>query len=104
MAKRDADGYYYIVGRKKRFLKIFGKRINLDECERIIRQEFDIECACAGRDDLMHVYLLDEDLKDPVSQYLATKMNLHHSAFKVVILKEIPKNKSGKIQYKELPL
>lgn len=104
MAKVDADGYYYIVGRKKRFLKIFGKRVNLDECERMIKQEFDVECACAGRDDLMYVYILDESLKDSVSQYLSTKMNLHHSAFKVVILDEIPKNTSGKIQYKELPL
>lgn len=104
MAKVDADGYYYIVGRKKRFLKIFGKRVNLDECERMIKQEFGIECACAGRDDLMYIYVLDENLKDSISQYLTAKMNLHHSAFKLVILDEIPKNTSGKIQYKELPL
>lgn len=104
MAKKDADDYYYIVGRKKRFLKIFGKRVNLDECERMIKQEFEIECACAGRDDLMYVYVLDENLKEPVGQYLSKKMNLHHSAFKLVVINEIPKNKSGKIQYKELPL
>ena len=35
MAKRDADGYYFIVGRKKRFLKLFGNRINLDEIDRM---------------------------------------------------------------------
>ncbi len=27
MAQFDEDGYYYIVGRKKRFLKIYGNRI-----------------------------------------------------------------------------
>ena len=37
MAKRDGDGFYYIVGRKKRFLKIFGNRVNLDETERMIK-------------------------------------------------------------------
>ena len=28
IAKRDTDGFYYVVGRKKRFLKIFGNRVN----------------------------------------------------------------------------
>lgn len=37
MAKFDKDGYFYIVGRKKRFLKIFGNRVNLDETERLIK-------------------------------------------------------------------
>lgn len=104
MAKFDEDGYYYIVGRKKRFLKIFGKRVNLDECERMVKQEFDIECACAGRDDLLYIYVLDEALKAPTCQYLSRKMNLHPTAFKAVVLAEIPKNEAGKIQYKELPL
>ena len=56
MAKRDADGFYYIVGRKKRFLKIFGNRVNLDETERMIKEKFpDMECACSGRDDELSV-------------------------------------------------
>ena len=37
MAKQDADGFYYIVGRKKRFLKLFGNRVNLDEVEQLIK-------------------------------------------------------------------
>ena len=37
MAKRDEDGYYYITGRKKRFLKMYGKRVNMDEIEQILR-------------------------------------------------------------------
>ena len=36
LAQRDADGCYYIIGRLKRFLKIFGLRIGLDE---ILRNE-----------------------------------------------------------------
>ena len=41
MAKRDADGFYYIVGRKKRFLKIYGNRVNLDETERMVKNRFE---------------------------------------------------------------
>ena len=54
MAKFDKDGFYYIVGRKKRFLKIYGNRVNLDETERLIKSRFsDIECACAGDDGIV---------------------------------------------------
>ena len=104
MAKRDEDGYYYIVGRKKRFLKIFGKRVNLDECEALIRRKFGMECACGGKDDCLAVYIVDKNLEDSVRLYLSDVMKFHHSAFQVAVLDEIPKNKSGKIQYKELPL
>ena len=36
-AKRDQDGFYYIVGRKKRFIKLFGIRINLDDTENYLQ-------------------------------------------------------------------
>ena len=53
MAQYDEDGYFYIVGRKKRFLKIYGNRVNLDEVDRLIKSEFEIEAASAGKDDHM---------------------------------------------------
>ena len=36
VAYRDKDGFYYIVGRKNRYVKIFGIRINLSELENIL--------------------------------------------------------------------
>jgi len=47
MAKFDEEGFYYIVGRKKRFLKIFGNRVNLDEVDCLIKAEFDLELSMA---------------------------------------------------------
>ena len=47
MARRDSDGFYYIVGRKKRFLKLFGNRVNLDDVEGLLKQA-GFDCACAG--------------------------------------------------------
>jgi len=44
LARRDADGCYFIVGRLKRFLKIFGLRIGLDEVEQMILSDFDTDC------------------------------------------------------------
>lgn len=103
MAKRDDDGFYYIVGRKKRFLKIFGSRINLDETERMIKAEFDnIDCACSGIDDRMCVFITDKTLQGNVRNFITMKTGLNHVAFEVKYIDIIPKNEAGKTQYREL--
>ncbi|MBQ7255577.1 MAG: AMP-binding protein [Oscillospiraceae bacterium] len=103
MAKVDSDGFYYIVGRKKRFLKVFGSRINLDETERLVSSAFDgISCVCAGKDDHMYVFLTDDKLKEEVLKFLSQKTGFHPSAFTVCIIDAIPRNESGKIVYQEL--
>lgn len=105
MAKRDADGYYFIVGRKKRFLKIFGNRVNLDETDQLIKQQFDgLDCASTGVDDKMKTYITDESLVGEVKQFLSAKTHLSESAFDVVYIPEIPKNEAGKTLYKDLPV
>ena len=102
MARFDEDGYYYIVGRKKRFLKIFGNRVNLDEVDRLIKGRFEIEATCAGVDDKMHIFLTDEAYSESVKGFVAEKTGLHTSAFHMIIVDEIPKNDSGKVKYSEL--
>ncbi|MCD8023648.1 MAG: AMP-binding protein [Lachnospiraceae bacterium] len=104
MAKRDAEGYYYIVGRKKRFLKIFGNRVNLDEVDRLIKETFEnLDCASAGVDDRMKTFITDASAIDAVRQYLSATTHLSESAFDVRYIPEIPKNEAGKTLYKELP-
>lgn len=105
MAVRDEDGYYYIVGRKKRFLKIFGLRINLDEVERMIKQEFGIsDVACTGTDDKLIVYVEDESAVSAVSGFVPHKFSLHPSAVTVKQIAAVPKNDAGKVLYNELPV
>lgn len=103
IAKRDADGYYYIVGRKKRFLKLFGNRIGLDETERLIQSYYpDISCACTGKDDAMFVFITDAALCQEIQQFLSEKTKLNMKAFHVKYMPELPKSESGKIRYNEL--
>ena len=103
MAKTDADGYYYIVGRKKRFLKMFGSRVNLDETERLVRAAFpQTDCACGGVDDRMFVFLTDASEQDAVKKYLSDTLHLHPSAFHMVTLDAIPRNDAGKTLYSAL--
>lgn len=103
MAKQDADGFYYIVGRKKRFLKIFGSRVNLDETERLIKSEFsDADFACAGKDDKMSVFVTDAAYTDKVLKFLTEKMGFFKSAFDIRYIQSIPRSESGKVLYNEL--
>ena len=101
LAKRDVDGFYYIVGRKKRFLKIFGNRVNLDETERLLK-DINSECACTGSDDKIIVYTTDNLKIDKIRDYISSKLGLHHSAFSIKYIESIPKNSSGKTIYSDL--
>jgi long-chain acyl-CoA synthetase len=103
IAMRDADGYYSIVGRKKRFLKIFGNRINLDETEHLLKSRFaDAEFVCGGVDDKMCIYVTDGAPLDEVKHFVAEKSGLNHAAFVVKAIAAIPRNESGKVIYDAL--
>lgn len=102
MAQFDNDGYYYVVGRKKRFLKIYGNRVNLDEVDRLIKGHFNIEVASTGIDDHLSIFLTDKSMAESVKAFIVEKTKLNHAAFSVVTINEIPKSDSGKILYEKL--
>jgi acyl-coenzyme A synthetase/AMP-(fatty) acid ligase len=103
LAYFDEDGCYYIVGRMGRFLKLFGMRVGLDECENIIKSKFQgLECACTGTDEKMLVYLTNEGYKTQVKEELVSRLKLVASSFEVRIIDEIPKNGVGKLLYAQL--
>jgi acyl-coenzyme A synthetase/AMP-(fatty) acid ligase len=113
MAQRDEEGYYYIVGRKKRFLKVYGNRVNMDELEGLLKCQYgDVDCCCAGTDDHVIIFATQEtgkkitgqyeDMADVIKKFISEKTGLNRTAFQVVTVPEIPKNDAGKIQYREL--
>ncbi len=102
VASLDTDGYYYITGRLKRFVKLFGSRINLDEVENILKQEIQGETfACIGVEDRhLLVFHRQAALDDStIRSLLAKKLGLHPTAFKVQRIDEFPLTPNGKLDY-----
>ena len=103
LALRDDDGFYYIVGRKKRFIKLYGNRINLDETEQLIKS-ITPSVACVGYDGKMTIYLTDEKFKDQVKSFISKKTGINMRGFDIKVIEEIPKTTSGKTIYGNLPV
>ena len=105
LAYCDEDGFYYIAGRKKRFVKIMGKRVNMDEVEQLFKNAFaDRDFACTGGDDDLLVFTTapETDLS-ALEDFIVAKTSLHPSCFTIRTVAAIPKNSSGKTQYTDLP-
>ena len=98
MARVDDDGFYYITGRKKRFVKIWGNRCNLDQVEQLVKP-ITTTCACAGVDDHITVFVTKEGLEKEIKDLLASKTGLNPIAFAVKVIEAIPVKDSGKIDY-----
>ncbi len=101
LARRDSDNFYFIEGRKKRIIKIYGNRINLDEVEYLL-QEIASGCACTGKDDYLIAYVTDQTSIPEVEEYISKKMRIHPLAFSVRYSMEIPKNEAGKTIYHQM--
>ncbi len=97
LAHRDEDGCYFIVGRLKRFLKIFGLRIGLDEVENMIKEEYKTDCYCKGDDEKLVVLVTDKNIMDRLPTFIEEKTHLFHKNIEVQLVDSILRNEAGKV-------
>ena len=97
LARRDADGCYYIIARLKRFLKIYGLRIGLDEVEQMVKTEFNTDCYCKGDDEKLVVLVTNARLKEVLPSFIEEKTHLFYQKVEVQVVKEILRNETGKV-------
>jgi acyl-coenzyme A synthetase/AMP-(fatty) acid ligase len=101
VARFDADGYFYITGRMKRFVKVWGNRTNLDATEQLVKA-ITPNCACGGVDDLITIFVTEDGLEDKIKALLVEKTGFNPRAFQVKKIDAIPVKTSGKIDYPQL--
>lgn len=63
VGRLDEDGYLYITGRKKRFIKCNGVRISLDELERSIENRWKVPVVCIAKvsNEQLTLFIRTED-------------------------------------------
>ncbi len=97
LARRDADGCYFIIGRLKRFIKIYGLRIGLDEIEQMIKAEYKTDCYCKGNDEKLVVLVTDKKLVEVLPAFVEEKTHLFHQKIEVQVVDAILRNEAGKV-------
>lgn len=96
----DTDGYYYITGRLKRFIKLAGLRYGLDEIENFLEDEFEISCVVAGKDNKLMVFLETSILEDNlIFKRLQDKFLINRSFVKVLSGEQLARKINGKKDY-----
>ncbi|MDO6691742.1 AMP-binding protein [Aliiglaciecola sp. 3_MG-2023] len=101
LAYFDDDGDYFITGRKSRFVKLFGLRIDLDEVE-VSLQELNIAGLATGNDSCLVVAIVSEKHQQPnvdVKKWLSQRFDLHPRMIKVTYYDVLPLTENGKKDY-----
>lgn len=101
VARFDSDGYFYITGRMKRFVKVWGNRCNLDATEQLVKA-ITTSCACVGVDDKITIFVTEAGLEEKIKTYLVDKTGLNIRAFEVKVIEAIPTLPSGKLDYQTM--
>lgn len=98
IARRLPNGAFEIVGRKNRFVKMFGLRIGLDEVDKHL-QEMGLEAACIARNDEMFIVAVNSP-GSPVKGlglHLSEWLGIPAKSFQTVLVDALPRQASGKV-------
>jgi acyl-CoA synthetase (AMP-forming)/AMP-acid ligase II len=102
LGRLDAEGFLYLTGRTKRFAKIAGYRLGLDEIEKELFAVCPVACLDLGEKiAVAHEQESETVLKARVRE-LADTYKVPSSSFALRKIAQIPRAASGKIDYARL--
>jgi acyl-CoA synthetase (AMP-forming)/AMP-acid ligase II len=105
LARKDPEGFYYFTGRMKRFVKLYGNRLNLDELEAYLKNTFgNNSLATNGIEDKVILISYSDGLLDEngVKKNIFEHFKIHPTSIKFHQVDEIPLTSNGKVNYKML--
>ena len=101
MATLDEDGYFWISGRRSRYIKINGRRIGLEPVERILRGASCPAVAC-GQDDRLVIAVEGDYVEEELLELLMRHFGILARNCFIFKVESIPYSASGKVLYPEL--
>ena len=100
MARLDDDGFIFITGRLKRFVKIYGESVNLEHVESVIR-EGGFDCHLLGRENIISI-VSQQDYGEQILHFVKNRFTFHPSVWRSVVVDQIPRTSSDKVDYASL--
>lgn len=95
IARRTDDGIYEVIGRRSRFVKLFGLRIDLQRVEDVLAGH-GIGATCTGDDEGLIVAVGPDEAPDRVQALVTHHLRLPASAVLVAGFAELPRRGNGK--------
>ncbi len=104
LGRADEEGFFYVTGRQKRFVKLSGSRIGLDEVENMLQEELGVPVAVGGRDDALVAWIetRDDALPAQAARLFKERYGFHHSHYRLARVDQLPLLPSGKKDYAPL--
>jgi long-chain acyl-CoA synthetase len=104
LGHRDKDGFFHVTGRLKRFAKLFGSRVSLDDVERDTEAKWPVRAAAVERDGQLKVFIVPEGPVDTtaVKSQIASRLGVPPVAVEVQPVAGLPLTSSGKKDYTAL--
>lgn len=98
LARKHPAGVYEVVGRRSRFVKIVGLRVDLGQVERILA-ELGVQAASAGTDDGLVVAVEGDHDTRLLGKVLAQGLGLPRTALEIHAVEHLPRLGTGKLDY-----
>ena len=98
LARQHDSGLYEVVGRRSRFVKIVGLRIDLGEVEEMLHK-LGLHAACAGTDQKLVAAVEGSHDERLLAKSLAQSLGLPRAAVEVHGVERLPRLATGKTDY-----
>lgn len=95
----DADNFLFICGRKDRYIKIQGNRIDLDDFEIMLSRKYQGEILCLFKEEKIHIITEELIVVGNIMKYASKITGVNINCFIFNILPSIPRQSNGKTDY-----
>jgi hypothetical protein len=99
---RERDGLFEVVGRRNRWGKVFGLRIDLDAVERSLRADVDRHARVVATGRAVHAFVTSGRGSAAARSLVADRCGIPPHAVRVSVVPQLPHTSSGKPDYAAL--